>query len=269
MCLACRAGLVTSSCSNAGRWARGEPARRRHGAGPGAPRRRSASVSTAAILRRPARPPRHRLRVRRAGLLHAVLLGARGGRGQARVEMQRALGLDVRWVDPDELDDLNPALARGRTRRVLRARRRLHRPAPQRAGLHDGALHLRRARARGCGVHRAGPDGGPGDGSAHQRRGDRHQPGRAHGGPDAGRGRTRRRRPHPGRRRPAPGGHRAPPRPGRRPAADGVRRGVRHLLAARGGRGAVGHEQPRRGRARPPSSTGATTKVRSHGGTLP
>ena len=34
---------------------------------------------------------------------------------RARVEMQRALGLDVRWVDPDELDDLNPALARGRT----------------------------------------------------------------------------------------------------------------------------------------------------------
>ena len=34
---------------------------------------------------------------------------------RARVAMQRALGLDVRWVDPDELDDLNPALARGRT----------------------------------------------------------------------------------------------------------------------------------------------------------
>jgi sarcosine oxidase subunit beta len=34
---------------------------------------------------------------------------------RARVEMQRTLGLDVRWVDPDELDDLNPALARGRT----------------------------------------------------------------------------------------------------------------------------------------------------------
>ena len=34
---------------------------------------------------------------------------------RARIEMQRRLGLDVRWVDPDELDDLNPALARGRT----------------------------------------------------------------------------------------------------------------------------------------------------------
>jgi sarcosine oxidase subunit beta len=33
-----------------------------------------------------------------------------------RIGMQQALGLDVRWVDPDELDDLNPAMARGRTR---------------------------------------------------------------------------------------------------------------------------------------------------------
>jgi sarcosine oxidase subunit beta len=32
-----------------------------------------------------------------------------------RIAMQRSLGLDVRWVGPDELDDLNPALARGRT----------------------------------------------------------------------------------------------------------------------------------------------------------
>ena len=34
---------------------------------------------------------------------------------QARIAMQRRLGLDVRWVDPDELDDLNPAMARGMT----------------------------------------------------------------------------------------------------------------------------------------------------------
>ena len=32
-----------------------------------------------------------------------------------RIAMQRALGLDVRWVGPDELDDLNPAMARGET----------------------------------------------------------------------------------------------------------------------------------------------------------
>ena len=34
---------------------------------------------------------------------------------EARIAMQQALGLDVRWVGPDELDDLNPAMARGQT----------------------------------------------------------------------------------------------------------------------------------------------------------
>lgn len=33
----------------------------------------------------------------------------------ARIAMQRALGLDVRWVGPDELDELNPAMARAQT----------------------------------------------------------------------------------------------------------------------------------------------------------
>ncbi len=33
----------------------------------------------------------------------------------ARIAMQQSLGLDVRWVGPDELDDLNPSMARGRT----------------------------------------------------------------------------------------------------------------------------------------------------------
>ena len=30
-----------------------------------------------------------------------------------RIAMQQGLGLDVRWVGPDELDDLNPSMARG------------------------------------------------------------------------------------------------------------------------------------------------------------
>ena len=34
---------------------------------------------------------------------------------RSRIAMQRRLGLDVRWVDPDELDELNPAMAPGRT----------------------------------------------------------------------------------------------------------------------------------------------------------
>ena len=37
--------------------------------------------------------------------------------------MQQALGLDVRWVDPDELDELNPAMGPGLTLGgVVRAR---------------------------------------------------------------------------------------------------------------------------------------------------
>ncbi|GAA2149159.1 FAD-binding oxidoreductase [Nocardioides koreensis] len=34
---------------------------------------------------------------------------------RARIAMQQSLGLEVRWVGPDELDDLNPALGRGLT----------------------------------------------------------------------------------------------------------------------------------------------------------
>ena len=34
---------------------------------------------------------------------------------RSRISMQRRLSLDVRWVGPDELDDLNPAMAPGRT----------------------------------------------------------------------------------------------------------------------------------------------------------
>ncbi|HEU0287255.1 MAG TPA: FAD-binding oxidoreductase [Nocardioidaceae bacterium] len=36
-------------------------------------------------------------------------------RAKARIAMQQALGLDVRWVGSDELDALNPAMAPGRT----------------------------------------------------------------------------------------------------------------------------------------------------------
>ena len=37
------------------------------------------------------------------------------GEARTRIAMQQALGLDVRWVDPDELDELNPALGPGLT----------------------------------------------------------------------------------------------------------------------------------------------------------
>jgi sarcosine oxidase subunit beta len=34
---------------------------------------------------------------------------------QVRIAMQQGLGLDVRWVGPDEVDDMNPAMAPGQT----------------------------------------------------------------------------------------------------------------------------------------------------------
>jgi glycine/D-amino acid oxidase-like deaminating enzyme len=36
-------------------------------------------------------------------------------RAHTRIAMQQSVGLDVRWVEPDELDDHNPAMARGQT----------------------------------------------------------------------------------------------------------------------------------------------------------
>ena len=32
-----------------------------------------------------------------------------------RIAMQQAVGLDVRWVEPDEVDAMNPAMAPGQT----------------------------------------------------------------------------------------------------------------------------------------------------------
>ena len=96
--------------------------------------------------------------------------GSRNGSGSTRASSRRATSCpaspSARWPrrtpgsrcsrasastsagsGPDELDDLNPAMARGMTMGGSYAPgRRLHRPAPQRAGLHRGAVHLRRAR---------------------------------------------------------------------------------------------------------------------------
>ena len=136
----------------------------------------------------------------------------------ARIAMQQRLGLDVRWVDPDELDELNPAMATGHDDgRLVRARGRLHRPAPQRARLHGGAVHLRGAGARAHRLHRPAPRRDAGHRGRDVRRGDRHRAGRADRRPDPGRGGPGGRRTHPGRRGATPGrGHRAASRPGRR-----------------------------------------------------
>ena len=74
-----------------------------------------------------------------------------------RIAMQQALGLDVRWLDPGELDELNPAMATGQTLGGSYAPGDGYLDPPaQRARLHRGAR--RRAAStvrRADGVHRA------------------------------------------------------------------------------------------------------------------
>ena len=164
----------------------------------------------------------------------------------------RALGLDVRWVGPDELDDLNPAMARGKTRGGSYAPGDGYIDPPRNVLAYTAALFTSGVRVLErtafTGLLR---DGDRVDRRRDDRRRDRHGTRRAHRRPDPGRGGPGGRRTDPGRRCPAPGrGHAAAPGPGARPAADGLRRGVRDLLAARGGRRPLGDEQPRRAAGR-------------------
>ena len=139
-------------------------ARGRHGPGPGRHRGgRAARPVQPRLLRRPAGAARHRLRLRRPGLLHAVLLRARGRRGArpdrhaAGARPRRALGGPRRARRPQPGD--GPRRDAGW---LLRPRRRLHRPAPQRARLHRGPVHLGRPGARAHRVHRSAPRRRPG-----------------------------------------------------------------------------------------------------------
>jgi sarcosine oxidase subunit beta len=50
------------------------------------------------------------------GYLLPCFTGADVTAARARMEMQRSLGLPVRWLDPDDVDRLNPTLAPGLTR---------------------------------------------------------------------------------------------------------------------------------------------------------
>ena len=87
-----------------------------------------------------------------------------GGRRGARADRDAAaLGLDVRWVEPDEVDARNPALAPGRTLGASYAAGDGYiDPPTQRAGLHGGAVHRRRRGPRAHRVHRAAPRWRPG-----------------------------------------------------------------------------------------------------------
>ena len=197
----------------------------------------------------PARPLPPRLRVRRPGLPDAVL-HRRRGLGRARPDRAPALARARRGVVGRRRG--RPPRHRPRpgrhARGVVRRRRRLHRRSPQRAGLHRRSRRARRRGARAPVVHRAARRGRPGRGGGHQRRSAPRRCRRPHRRAGPGRGRRRRGWTRVGGRDEAPGGrHRAGAR--RRPThpADGLRRDVGHLLAAgRGGRPALGHEQPRR-----------------------
>ena len=125
-----------------------------------------------------------------------------------RIALQQRLGLDVQWLSSSDIDDRNTGLGAGRhPRRVLRARRRLHRRTAQRAGLHGRAdrapastsgnaaafTGLRTAGGRVVGVDTSG-------------RADRHRTRRADRRPQARRGRCDGGRASSGGRRAAPGG---------------------------------------------------------------
>ena len=230
----------------------------RHRPQPGRhPDRRSSSASGhAGLLPSPARRARHRLRLRRrratscpASPTADVAAGPRADGDAARA------GLDVEWLEPDEVDRRNPTMAPGRTLGgTYCAERRLHRPAAQRDGLRGRAGHGRRRGPRADRVHRAAHRRRPGHRRRDHGRADRDRAGRAHRRPEA--------RPTVG----ALAGVRIPvggvrhqvavtePHPDLDPARlpmvfDLARRAV---LAAGGGRPAVRDEQPRRAAGRGP-----------------
>ena len=170
-----------------------------------------------------------------------------------RIALQQSLGLDVQWWDGDEVDRRATGLAPGATRGASYAAGDGYIDAPRNVLAYTAALvalgvEVREHRSftglRVEGGRAVGVDTSDGPDRRRRRRADR--------GSGPGRGRRRSGWARVGGRYAAPGGrHRAGAR--RRPThpADGLRRDVGHLLAAgRGGRPAVGHEQPRRA-ARP------------------
>ena len=111
---------------------------------------------------------------------------------RARMAMQQGLGLDVRWLDADEADALNPTMAPGvDPRGHLPRRRRLHPPAAQRRWPTRVALAV-----SGVEVHERVAFDGPGDvrrpghRGGDQRGRHRHRAGGPHRRARAGRGGT-------------------------------------------------------------------------------
>ena len=111
---------------------------------------------------------------RRLGYLLLARTDAEASEAKARVAMQQAEGLEVRWVEPEEAVALNPTLAPRRVRgRDLLRDRGLHRPAAQRARLRARAPAGRGGAARALRVRGAACGGRARGGRASGRRDDR------------------------------------------------------------------------------------------------
>ena len=171
-----------------------------------------------------------------------------------RLAMQSQFGIGAVWLDPDEVDAVNPALAPGQTLGGTFCADDGFISPPRNVAaytvalLGSGVTVCERVTFRGL---LAGWR--PGARGEHQRRPGACAARRAHRRPEARGGRRPGRDPHSGRRGQAPGrGDGAAPRPARLPGAHGLRPARRAVLAARGGRPAVRDEQPRRAAGREP-----------------
>ena len=249
-----RASPTSSSSRRRTLGAGASPRAAGHGPGPGRHRgRRAARPVQPRLLRRPAGAARHRLRLRRPGLLHAVLLRARGrARRTTGSPCSRRSASTCAGSGPTSSTTLNPAMARGKTLGGSYAPGDGYIDPPRNVLAYTAALFtLRRPGARAHRVHRAAAATATGS-PASRRPGERSRPDGSCS-PAARRWPRSAGRPASGSRPVAPATRswsRAPSGPGARPAADGLRRGLGHLLAARGGRRPVGDEQPGRAAGR-------------------
>ena len=200
------------------------------------------------LLRRPAGPPRRSTRAswRRATACRASPR-PRSTQAQDRIAMQQRLGLDVRWLDATAFDELNPAVADGLALGSSYAPGDGYLDPPRNVLAYTTALVTSGVDVReGVAFTGLQVAAGTVTGVATSA-GDLSAPLVVlTGGAQLAEVGRAGRRAHRRRGCAASGrGHRGAPRPGCRPAADGLRRAGRHLLAARGGRPDVGHEQPR------------------------
>ena len=189
-----------------------------------------------------------------------------------RMAMQNSLGLDVRWLEPDEFDRMNPAMAPGLTLGATYCAEDGYLHPPRNVTAYAHALAVSGVRVlEHTSFTALDVTAGAVTGVQTSEGRDRRAAGRADRRARARRGRQAGRHDHPGRRGPAPGGgHRAAPRPGSRQAAHALRPRGRPVLAAGGRRHAVRHVEPgraaRRGPLRGHRVPGADPAAPAHAG---